>query len=174
MRTTASRLPGPLFLLGKTLNALTLDRVDSDIEQLERINRVLAAGTRRYGDKFVSELNRSLSDDDGPPLKPISLLHLHASEDIGRLAAAFVRSRSFRARHRGLLERSFARLAEGEGRTEADLLSYLLFDGRFTRELLDLGWRDAQRRHDELVAFFAAALEGPEVSREPAYPRALG
>jgi len=32
--------PGPLFLLGKTLNALTLDRIDGDIEQLLRMNRV--------------------------------------------------------------------------------------------------------------------------------------
>jgi NTE family protein len=64
-----------------------------------------------------------------------------------------------------MLERTFARLAEGESKTESDLLSYLLFDGRFARELIDLGWRDAERRHDELVDFFAALLDGraPEV-----------
>ena len=171
--------PGPLFLLGKTLNALTLDRIDNDIEQLERINRVLAAGTRRYGAKFVAELNRSLSEEGDATLKPVSLRHLHASEDIGRLAAAFVRSRGFRARNRGLLERSFARLAEGEGKTEADLLSYLLFDGRFTRALIDLGWADAQRRHDELVGFFAAILDRHAASgdgdrRRPARAQKLG
>jgi NTE family protein len=159
--------PGPLFLLGKTLNALTLDRIDGDIEQLERMNRVLAAGTRRYGSKFVSELNRSLTENGGLPLKPISLLHLHASEDIGRLAAAFVRSRGFRGKRRGLLQRAFGRLAEGEGRTEADLLSYLLFDSRFTRELIALGWRDAERRHDQIVAFFAATFEGREPETIP-------
>jgi NTE family protein len=147
--------PGPLFLLGKTLNALTLDRIDGDIEQLERLNRVLAAGTRRYGARFVSEINGSLAEDGGPPLKPISLLHLHASEDIGQLAAAFVRSRRFGGVGSGLLRRAFARLAEGEGKTEADLLSYLLFDNRFTRELMELGWGDAERRHDEIVRFFA-------------------
>jgi NTE family protein len=155
--------PGPLFLLGKTLNALTLDKIEGDIEQLERMNRVLAAGTRRYGSGFVSELNRSLTEDGGLPLKPLALLHLHASEDIGRLAGAFVRSRGFRGNGRGLLQRAFGRLADGEGRTEADLLSYLLFDRRFTRELIDLGWRDAERRHDEIVAFFTSLLD----SREP-------
>jgi NTE family protein len=154
--------PGPLFLLGKTLNALTLDRIDGDIEQLDRVNRLLAAGTRRFGPKFVAELNESLAEDGGPPLKPVSLLHLHASEDIGRLAAAFVGSRRFRAGRRGLLERAFARLADGEGKAEADLLSYLLFDGRFTRELVALGWRDAERRHDELVSFFAALVDRRE------------
>jgi NTE family protein len=159
--------PGPLFLLGKTLNALTLDRVDADIEQLERVNHILAAGTRRYGAAFVAELNRSLGADGTPPLRPISLLHLHASQDIGALAAAFVRSRRFRAQRRGLLERAFTRLAEGEGRTEADLLSYLLFDRRFAHELMELGWRDAQQRHDELVAFFAALLDGREPETTP-------
>jgi NTE family protein len=67
-----------------------------------------------------------------------------------------LRSRGFRARCRGLLERTFARLADGEGATEADLLSYLLFDGRFARELIDLGWHDAARAHDGVMSFFAA------------------
>ena len=152
--------PGPAFLLGKALNALTFDRVESDIEQLDRMNQVLAAGTRRYGSKFVSELNLSLAEAGALPVKPLSLLYLHASQDIGQLSAAFVRSRRFRGKRRRLLERTFARLAEGERKTEADLLSYLLFDGGFTRQLIDLGWRDAQRQHDEIVGFFAALLDG--------------
>ena len=41
--------PGPLFLLGKTLNALLLDRIDTDLARLQSINRILDAGTRRYG-----------------------------------------------------------------------------------------------------------------------------
>jgi NTE family protein len=164
--------PGPLFLLGKTLNALTLDRIDGDIEQLDRTNRLLAAGTRRFGPKFVSQLDRALAEDGGSPVKPISLLHLQASEDIGRLSAAFLKSRRFRAGRPGGFPRAFARLAEGDGNTEADLMSYLLFDGRFARELADLGWRDAEGRHDEIVSFFSALLDGraPELAGGPARP----
>ena len=77
---------------------------------------------------------------------PVSLLHINASEDIGRLAADFVRSARFRARSHSLLERAFARLAEGEAADEADLLSYVLFDGEFTQELIALGRRDAERQ----------------------------
>jgi NTE family protein len=163
--------PGPVFLLGKALNALTLDRIDGDIEQLDRMNRVLAAGTRRYGSKFVSELNRTLTEEGALPVKPLSLLHLHASEDIGHLSATFVRSRRFRGKRRGMLERTFARLAEGEGKTEADMLSYLLFDGGFTRQLIDLGWRDAERQRDEIVDFFAALLDGREPKATPTAAR---
>jgi NTE family protein len=38
---------------------------------------------------------------------------------------------------------------------EADLLSYLLFDGEFARTLIELGRADARERRDEVLAFFA-------------------
>ncbi len=147
---------GPLYLLGKTMNALTIDRIDAEIEQLRFVNRVLAAGERAFGGRFLRELNGALAEESAPPVAPVSLLHIHASEDIGRLAADFVRSPGFRARSHSLLERAFARLADGEAADEADLLSYVLFDGAFTQELMALGRRDAERQSDEILAFFDA------------------
>jgi NTE family protein len=49
-------------------------------------------------------------------------------------------------------------LLHGLGSTEgtgASLLSYLLFDQRYTRALLELGYRDALARRDEIDAFLA-------------------
>ena len=37
---------------------------------------------------------------------------------------------------------------------EADLASYLLFDGTFCRQLIEMGRADAEARRDELLAFF--------------------
>jgi NTE family protein len=37
---------------------------------------------------------------------------------------------------------------------EADLASYLLFDGPFCRRLIEMGRADAQARRDDLVEFF--------------------
>ena len=145
---------GPLYLLGKTMNALTIDRIDAEIEQLRFVNRLLAAGERAFGGGFLRSLNGALAEDGAAPVTPVSLLHIHASEDIGRLAADFVRSARFRARSRSLLERGFARLADGEAADEADLLSYVLFDGEFTHELIELGRRDAERQREEILGFF--------------------
>jgi NTE family protein len=43
----------------------------------------------------------------------------------------------------------------GEG-VDADLVSYLLFDGDFARQLMDLGEHDARRREKDLARFFFA------------------
>jgi NTE family protein len=146
--------PGPLFVLGKTLNALLLDRIDTDLARLETINRILAAGTKVAGEAFVAALNRELGFADGQGFHPMKALLVRASADIGRMAAEFVRSPAF-SRIGGLTERLMRRLAEPESRNEADLLSYLLFDGSFAGQLIELGRADARARHEELCAFFA-------------------
>jgi NTE family protein len=146
--------PGPLFLLGKTLNALLLDRIDTDLARLETINRILEAGTRVAGEGFVDALNREMGFAEGHGLRPMRALLIRASDDIGRLAAEFVRSPAF-SRVGGLTGRLIGRIAEPESRHEADLLSYLLFDGTFAGQLIELGRADARARHEELCAFFA-------------------
>jgi NTE family protein len=52
-----------------------------------------------------------------------------------------------------MMGRAMLRLLEvGEGR-DADLASYLLFDGDFARILIDLGRQDAMRNADKLAEF---------------------
>ena len=36
----------------------------------------------------------------------------------------------------------------------ASLASYLLFDQRFSRDLIELGYKDAQNQSDEIARFF--------------------
>jgi NTE family protein len=159
--------PGPIFLLGKVLNALSLDRVDGDLERLELVNRLLAAGARQFGPTFAARINQDLAAEGVAPIRPIPLLHIQSSENIGRLSAAYVRTRRFRARRLGMVERVLARMAARESENEADFLSYLLFDGGFARELIELGREDARLQHDRIVAFFHSVLE-PRIEGEAA------
>ena len=47
------------------------------------------------------------------------------------------------------------RIAESDSSNEADLLSYLLFDGPFASQLIELGRQDAAKQHDNLCKFFS-------------------
>jgi NTE family protein len=148
--------PDPLFVVGKAMNALLLDRIENDIDRLERLNAVLRAGERRFGASFSDMLNQELDSQGLSPLRPLDVVYVRASQDIGVLAAEYVRSAEYAKRVRGLIGRVLRRIAEGE--SEADLLSYVLFDGPFAGQLIEMGRSDARARHDELGGFFAQRL----------------
>ena len=60
------------------------------------------------------------------------------------------------ARHRDEVPRTVAymlRCLGVRGKSGADLLSYLVFEQGYCRDLLDLGYTDAQARADEIRAF---------------------
>jgi NTE family protein len=153
------QFPDPFFVLGKALNALMLDRIENDIRRLQKLNAVLAAGARRFGPGFSEALNDELGRSGESALRPVDVVYIRSSADIGVLAAEYVRSPEFARRVRGFMGRALRRIAEGE--READLLAYILFDGPFSGRLIEIGRSDARARHDELVAFFARRLASP-------------
>lgn len=155
-RAREGAFPGPAFLLGKTLNALLLDPLDNDLTRLERINDILAAGTREYGPGFVAALNRQMGLDDESGLRPVQTVVVRASQSIGGVCRDFVRSPAFAGK--GFVGRALGRLAHAEGSTEADLLSYLLFDGDFAAELMALGEADGRAHEGELCDLFEDVL----------------
>jgi NTE family protein len=157
--------PKPLFLAGKALNALLLDHTEYDLARMQRINLILEAGNASFGDRFESMMNQELVRLRGAPLRRIQAVHIRPSEDIGAIAAAFVRSNKMKVT--GMIARRLiGRLAEGEAAHESDLLSYLLFDGDFASELIDLGRRDAAKKEDELASLFDVHGE-PAVATTP-------
>jgi len=117
---------------------------------------VLAASEQCFGAGSGDRLNEELARRGQSPLRPLDVVYIRASQDIGVLAAEYVRSPEFSKRNRGLVGRGVRRLGESE--SEADMLSYVLFDGPFAGYLIEMGRADARARHEELVSFFAKRL----------------
>ncbi len=152
-----AKAPGAAFLLGKVLNAFLLDHVDVDIELLTRLNHVLVDGTTAYGDEFTSSMSHHAKKRGAQEYRFVHNLAVRPSADIGELASAHVR----RGRFMGdpiITKRIFHLLDIGIG-DEADLASYLLFDGQFCRQLIEMGRADAKARRDELLKFFGDPAE---------------
>ncbi|MBM4292243.1 MAG: patatin [Deltaproteobacteria bacterium] len=147
------RLSNPVFLLAKVVNAIMLDRVDYDLIRLDHFNRLLTQGEAAFGASFVQRLNSVLSPLREAEYRHVPYLALRPSRDLGELAARYLRAHTVQTRQ-PLLRRLIMTLARLESRDEADLCSYLLFDGGYCEQLLNLGMEDAQAKREELMRFF--------------------
>jgi NTE family protein len=122
-RPEVSDYPPPAQIAGVLYNAIFLDQLDSDALEMLRINRVIARlpPSERYG------------------LRPIDLLMLRPSIDLGRLANEYEPE----------LPRAFRFLTRGLGTQETrsnDMLSLVMFQGDYVRRLMELGEADAEAR----------------------------
>jgi NTE family protein len=129
--------PGvPTFahLAGYMLDTLFMDGLYTDLERLQRLNRIIEqAGTT----KLEQDLHK---------LRPLHTVVIVPKEDIRAIAA----------RHSSELPRGVRLMLSGLGamnRSGMQLVSYLLFESGFTRELIGMGYRDAFAMEDELRAF---------------------
>jgi len=116
---------------GHMLNSTFIDSLESDIELLERLNH-------------FSRLLPRQTDNLG--LSPVEVLVIAPSQPIDEIAA----------RHRHELPAALRTFLRGPGATKtsgAGVLSYLLFEAGYCRELIELGRRDAMAKRDALGEF---------------------
>jgi NTE family protein len=146
--------PNAVFMLGKMLNALMLDKLEADLARIHRTNEVLEAGLAAFGPEFAKVLARDVPGREGRPYKKIDVVLIQPSQDLGQVAWDVIRGSRLK-RYSGVMARWLRRtLDTTEDLTESDLASYVLFDPDFTTALMDLGYADAQAHHEELMALF--------------------
>lgn len=148
-----SAYPSPGFLASRVLNALMLDRVPQDLEALTRINELWAGLRESLDDEHFVKLQQQTIERRGAGYAEVDVVALSPSEDPGKIAAQQA-SRSGIRDQLGRLERAFVDGLVGDHPASGDLAAYLLFDGSFARELMDLGRRDALGRRDDFEALF--------------------
>lgn len=118
-------------IAGYMFDTLFIDRLDADIERLDRINFAL------------TKTRQSSFQHNDALLRPIEFLVISPSVDIRDIVAKH--TRSFPRSMRVLLSGLGAMTKEGR-----PLTSYLLFDSAFARELIELGYQDGYAQRDKL------------------------
>ena len=129
-RPAISNYPPPAQVAGVLYNAIFLDQLDADALEMLRLNRLVA--------------RLPAADRDG--LRPIDLLMLRPSVDLGQLANEYEAD----------LPRPLRFLTRGLGTRETrsnDLLSLVMFQTDYVRQLIDLGESDAAARIDDIRWF---------------------
>jgi NTE family protein len=119
-------------ILGTMLNGLFLDNLDRDIEMVNRMNDISTLLS-------IWKKHRS-------PWRPIETLHLRPSRCMSSVAQEHYKSMPTLLRY--LLNVLGAKHKSG------DLLSFLLFEKEYTRELLDLGFKDTIACAKRIEDFF--------------------
>jgi NTE family protein len=101
-----------------------------------------------FMDTLNADLERISRYNETSGKRRVEFLVMTPSQDVNKIARRHVRE----------LPRSLRTLMRTMGATTAAstlLLSYLLFERGFTRELIALGYADARARADEIRAFLA-------------------
>lgn len=124
--------PSPGQIGGVLMNAVFLDSLDFDALQMNRINRLL--------DSLAEPARASVG------MRPVEVMVLRPSRDLGALARKneFRLPRAFRFFEKGLT---------GSHAKSSDVLSMVIFEPEFLRELLELGEADTLARGDEIESF---------------------
>jgi NTE family protein len=133
-----NREPALAQVLGILFNVMFLDHLATDIEHLERLNDMLARGdiTGNCGTGCEK-------------MRPLRCIAVTPSVDLSQLAERHQKDMPY-------LIQYFINSLGRDAASCADLMSYLLFTPQYTKALIDIGYRDAGKRIDEIEDFLFA------------------
>lgn len=129
--------------LGHVFNGIFLDTLDYDIDRSRMINRLLEL------------IPPERLQEAGLDLNPVDILEISPSEPIDEIAMKYLDGLP-------LILRRLAGASDVDSDANASLASFLLFDPRFCRDLIHLGYRDGQSHARQIERFFMGAATGPQ------------
>jgi NTE family protein len=135
-RNEIGAYPSLAQIAGHALNSIFLDSMEVDLERVRRINDIV---------EIMPEEVRLRSN-----LKKVNVLVITPSQSIEKIATHYAKELPWTIR---IMLRLVGGTAHQSGAT---LLSYLLSEGKYCKTLIDLGYRDAMNRREEIREF----LEG--------------
>jgi len=133
------RGPSLAEVMGVLFNVIFLDHLTTDIEHLERLNRL--ANGRKSSQSGINGDER---------VRPLKSLLLAPSVDLSRVAEQHRKDMPY-------LIQYFVNSLGRDAASCSDLMSYLLFESRYTTALIDIGYKDASKRIDEIEDFLFSA-----------------
>jgi NTE family protein len=141
---------GPMFLVGKILNALLLDPVKYDLQVLARLNQLVDVLEESLAPEELAQVQDVLVRTRGVAYRRVETLVFEPSLDIGRLAGDYLRTDFGKRELNPVIDRFLVRASREGMSQEADWAAYLLFDGGFAQRLIELGRSDAWGRASEI------------------------
>ncbi|MCC7344726.1 MAG: patatin-like phospholipase family protein [Deltaproteobacteria bacterium] len=142
--------------LGRLLNGVFLDRIEYDMEQLERINSIVETSEKVYGADYLEKLNKRMAKDGlkvdiaSRGLRKIRALEIKPSQSISGLFLRWTHKARKQFKFTAL-EKLLFRLLDIDPATGSDLLSYLTFAPAYLQTLFDLGYEDAKQHRDQII-----------------------
>lgn len=140
--TTDERNPSLAQVMGVLFDVMFLDHLATDIDHLERLNQRLNDG----------HINR-LGLEGYQTLRPLRIFVITPSVNLSDLAEQHQKDMPY-------LIHYFVSSLGRDAASCSDLMSYLLFTSKYTRELVEVGYHDASERIDEIEDFLYSSQDG--------------